>query len=1093
MANQESIHAAGSGDDASRVWIMLILAGFLTLGVVFSVWRYHQVDNRMRDALVEEATLISWGLRADLVDQLRGDPGDIGTPNYDRIKAQLSETRKLFPYYRFLYLMRLEPDKPIIFLVDSEPAESPDYSPPGQAYDEASSLLRSTFFSNRPVTEGPMKDRWGVWYSAFIPLYHPYNNKLVAVLGVDIDASQWRRDVLKSTAPPILATILLMSLAIVFFTWRHGAANSRTLVVRRRWEVVVSAVFGVVLSMALALAVDENENWMIHQSFQRIATVQANTLQQMLFRIGDNYLEGIARFFDSSDFVDRKDFAQYTGFLLNRPYAMAWSWATAVQEKDKDEFEELLSSSGTEGFSIWQRGPGDERVSVASRPVYYPVSYLEPQRHGRKLLGFDIGSEPHFKEAIGEAVRSDMITASMAMADPGFSNIMTTVVFRPVFRKDGDRQLSGLAIAVLNMDSILMRALSRDVSGRRPVSYVEMYEMIPGREPLFVTASDRRPEGRLLKERQTLVGLRGLTSFSCPAYAFGRTYALMSEPTAGFTALHPRREGWRALMVGLVVTTLVSALMALLSNRRAMLESEVLSRTADLKKSEESYRGLFNAIQQSIYIQDENGAFIDVNDGAINRYGYAREEFIGRTPEFLAAPGRNDMDHVQQCFKRTWEGHPQHFEFWGKRKDGQVFPKEVWLCKGTHLGKDVVIAMSTDITERKRSEEENRRLQAQLLQSQKMESIGRLAGGVAHDFNNMLQAIIGNTSLAKQEVRAGHPVAEYLNEIEQSAHRSARLTRQLLAFASRQTIQPRILDLNDTVAGMLKMLQRLIGENIQLSWKPGPNLWPVKIDPGQIDQILANLAVNARDAITGNGIIEIETANYSCDAGHCLRSCQSCRPCRYVMITVRDNGCGMSEEVRSHLFEPFYTTKAPGKGTGLGLATVFGIVQQNDGVIEVQSEPGQGSVFHIMLPMIDTDLPVPTSSAADTDFSGRETILLVEDEAVILQVGMISLQRLGYQVLVAALPNEALRIVRDHPGRIDLLITDVILPEMNGPELARQIAILKPDIRCLFMSGYTADVISEGGVLDESVNFIQKPFTISDLAAKIRSVFDAPA
>lgn len=253
---------------------------------------------------------------------------------------------------------------------------------------------------------------------------------------------------------------------------------------------------------------------------------------------------------------------------------------------------------------------------------------------------------------------------------------------------------------------------------------------------------------------------------------------------------------------------------------------------------------------------------------------------------------------------------------------------------------------------------------------------------------------------------------------------------------------------------------------------------------------MANLAVNSRDAVSKNGIIEIETSNYICDPSRCPRSCTPCKPCRYVTVSVRDNGCGMSDEVRQHLFEPFFTTKEPGKGTGLGLAMVFGIVQQNDGVIDVDSAPGLGTTIRIQLPMIETSQPLPVPASVENTLSGRETILLVEDEAVILQVGMISLQRLGYAVLVASTPDIALRVVREYPEPIHLLITDAIMPGMNGPDLARRITELKPDTACLFMSGYTADVISTRSVLDESVNFIQKPFTIPELAAKIRHILD---
>jgi len=1090
MTNRENVPPERLHAFSIRFWMISILFGILASGVALSIWRVNQVDHRMRDALLDEAKLIAEALRGDIVSELKCSEEDLGTPNYERFKAQLVETRSLFPYIRFIYVMREQPDGLVTFLVDSELPDSPDYSPPGQTYDEASAVLRNVYRTEKAVTEGPMEDRWGVWFSAFVPLYHPYNNHLVGVLGVDIDASEWRTDLLRGLVPPVVTTLVLMVLAVIFLRLRRVPVGERGHRVSQRWEIAVSLVFGVVLTIAFALAVDENEVWKNHQAFRRMATVQANALQSTMYRMEGTYLESIARFFQSSDSVDRDEFADYIRYLLKRPYAMFWSWVPVVSESDRPLFETANRTSELNTYHVWERDSEGNPVPVQSRSLYYPVCYIEPRSEHHPWLGFDLGSDPVYARAMAEAHQTGMLSISTPRPLPQNGNGLYSLVFLPVFNRDGSGQLSGFAVASINMDQLLSRVLGREALQGSDDALVEMYYLETDQPPLFLASSGPERRGLLLDELLTEKGLQGLMSFAAPAFAYGRSFAVAAKPGQGFARLYPKHEGIRAGAVGLVVTGLVTALMTLITNRRARLEREVVARTADLRKSEESYRGLFNAIQQSIYIQDEKGVFLDVNDGAVERYGYSRGEFIGRTSKFLSAPGKNDLARMRECFDGAWAGIPQQFEFWGLCKNGDVFPEDVWLCKGTYMGKDVVIAVSSDISERKKAEEETRRLQSQLLQSQKMESIGRLAGGVAHDFNNMLQAIIGNTNLAKQEVAPDAPVSEYLHEIEQSAHRSARLTRQLLAFASKQTIQPRILDLNDTVAGMLKMLQRLIGEDIELIWKPGPNLWPVKIDPGQIDQILANLAVNARDAVSVNGMIEIETSNHTCDPDHCSHTCTRCKPCRYVVVVVRDNGCGMSEEVRQHLFEPFFTTKEPGKGTGLGLATVFGIVQQNDGLIDVVSAPGLGTTVRIMLPIIETDQPLPVPASVEGTISGKETILLVEDEAVILQVGMISLQRLGYAVLVASTPDIALRVAREYLEPIHLLITDVIMPGMNGPDLARRITALKPDIACLFMSGYTADVISTRSVLDESVNFIQKPFTIPELAAKIRHILD---
>lgn len=389
----------------------------------------------------------------------------------------------------------------------------------------------------------------------------------------------------------------------------------------------------------------------------------------------------------------------------------------------------------------------------------------------------------------------------------------------------------------------------------------------------------------------------------------------------------------------------------------------------------------------------------------------------------------------------------------------------------------------TDLTEQKK-------LQEQLSQTLKMESVGRLAGGVAHDFNNMLSVILGHTELACNTADLSAKMREHLEQIHSAAERSADITRQLLAFARKQTVIPKVLDLNDTVENMLKMLMRLIGEDINLLWQPEKLLWPVKLDPTQIDQLLVNLCINARDAISGVGTITIETENTTCDAAFCAVH-RGIAPGEYVLLTVRDDGCGIDQETLKEIFEPFFTTKGVGVGTGLGLATVYGIVKQNAGYIDVFSEPGHGTRFNIYLPRYrGKEVQERTEGPMAPVEQGMETVLLVEDEPAILDIGKQLLEMQGYHVLAAGSPGEAIRLALEHVGDIHLLMTDVVMPEMNGRDLAKKLLTLYPGLKRLFMSGYTADVIGHHGVLDEGMHFIQKPFTLTALAAKVREVLD---
>lgn len=408
-------------------------------------------------------------------------------------------------------------------------------------------------------------------------------------------------------------------------------------------------------------------------------------------------------------------------------------------------------------------------------------------------------------------------------------------------------------------------------------------------------------------------------------------------------------------------------------------------------------------------------------------------------------------------------------------------------------GKPVrVVGIVQDVTERRQADLEREKLEEQLRQSQKMESVGRLAGGVAHDFNNMLSVILGHVDLAMAKVDPAGTIYTSLREIRTAARHSADLTTQLLAFARKQTVTPKVIDLNQVVEGSLQLLQRIIGENVNLVWHPCSGLWPVKIDPAQVGQILTNLCINSRHAIADVGTITIETSNEDVDESLC-RVHPGVVAGEYVRMVVRDTGCGMDDETLAHIFEPFFTTKGQGKGTGLGLAMVYGAITQNRGFIIAASKVNQGTTITIYLPR-HVGEPLPSraeeASPAQTGRQGRETILLVEDEPAVLKMTAAMLDGMGYRVLTAGLPDEALRLAREHVREIRLLMTDVIMPAMNGQELAHKLQSFCPGLRQLFMSGYTADTITSQGMLDAGVFFIQKPFSIDELSAKIRQVLD---
>ncbi len=537
----------------------------------------------------------------------------------------------------------------------------------------------------------------------------------------------------------------------------------------------------------------------------------------------------------------------------------------------------------------------------------------------------------------------------------------------------------------------------------------------------------------------------------------------------------------------------VEAKMEQLERTNRDLEQDIAARRmaeAALQESEERFRSLVEAAPEGIFVQSA-GRFVFLNPAMLRLLGASKPGDLLAT-EFTPRIAPEYREAVRERIRLQSEtGAPVPLmdqEY--LRLDGSRVPVETTAVAVRYQGRDAHLVFVRDVTGRKQAEEEKAKLEAQLRQAQKMESVGRLAGGVAHDFNNLLTVILGHVELALALVDPTQPLHTNLQEVRKAAQRSADLTRQLLTFARKQTVMPRVLDLNEAVSGTIKMVQRLIGEDIALLWTPGPDLWSIKMDPTQIDQILANLCVNARDAIVGVGTVIIETGNVTLDAAYCAEYV-GLVPGEYVLLVVSDDGCGMDRETQGHLFEPFFTTKGVGQGTGLGLATVYGIVKQNNGFVNVYSEPGQGATFKIYLPRYaGVAAQMLREGPAEAPRRGQETVLLVEDEAAILTLGQTVLQRLGYTVLTAGTPGEAIRLAEEYKGEIHLLITDIVMPEMNGRDLSRRLLSLYPRLKWLFMSGYMPSLIARDGVLEEGTQFVQKPFSSRALAAKVRQVLD---
>ena len=487
---------------------------------------------------------------------------------------------------------------------------------------------------------------------------------------------------------------------------------------------------------------------------------------------------------------------------------------------------------------------------------------------------------------------------------------------------------------------------------------------------------------------------------------------------------------------------------------------------------------------ETIMITDPGGTIVYTNPAFEKITGYSRAEVLGQNPRVLKS-GQHDAAFYRTMWAtlsagQVWTGH-----LINKRKNGQLYTEEATISPVFDAEGKLVnyVAVKRDMTHEVALEAQNR-------QAAKLEAVGRLAGGVAHDFNNQLQIILGCTELVLASLPPDHRGRPDLSDIRTAARHSAALTHQLLAFSRKQAIAPVVLDLNEAIAGSLKMLGRLIGENVRLNLVIAQEAQHVFMDPAQLDQVLANLAVNARDAIAGTGSISLEVTSRTLVAADCRDQPDFVEPGDYVVLTCRDTGAGMTPEVQAHIFEPFFTTKGLGQGTGRGLATVYGILKQNHGAITVQSAPGQGTTFSLYLPRVSLAAHADTLETEAPPPAGTETVLVVEDEPAVLMMVQRVLESLGYRVLPAATPRLALQLCQAHPEPIHLLLTDVIMPDLSGMEVAERIRILRPTIQVLFMSGYTADIMSRQGHLPEGLHVLPKPFTAVTLARSVRAALD---
>jgi PAS domain S-box-containing protein len=531
-----------------------------------------------------------------------------------------------------------------------------------------------------------------------------------------------------------------------------------------------------------------------------------------------------------------------------------------------------------------------------------------------------------------------------------------------------------------------------------------------------------------------------------------------------------------------VFTAFVSGLTAVLL---PFTVPKILTLVRQAKTSEANKKrfvGLLETAPDAIVVVNTQGEMVLVNAQTERAFGYTRNELLGKQIGMLVPGGfQEHTDNSTYSNNNNEQPLSSGIELNGRRKDGHEFPVEVSLAPLETEEGMLLSSAIRDISDRKRVEEE-------LRQAQRMEGLGRLAGGIAHDFNNTLSVILGHCELLDDQILVSDPAFKDIQKINKAAQHAADLTRQLLAFGRQQVMQTKVVNLNRTIVEISNMLQRLIGEDIEVSIHQDGSLWHIKVDTTQVTQVIMNLALNARDAMPSGGKLTIETENVTLDEDYARRHSEL-RPGEYVLLAISDTGTGMDEATKNRIFDPFFTTKEMGKGTGLGLATVYGIVKQSGGFIWVYSELGQGTSFKIYFPRSEAPKSVePTALVSGENLHGTETILVLEDNDQVREVAVVFLESFGYKVLEANEPEKALEIARTYDGQIHLLLTDVVLPKMSGRAVGEKIVKMRPETRVLFVSGYTSNVIVQKGILEEGVSFLQKPYTREGLGIKIKAI-----
>jgi PAS domain S-box-containing protein len=814
-----------------------------------------------------------------------------------------------------------------------------------------------------------------------------------------------------------------------------------------------------------------------------------------------------ALYYTSTKDLERSEFRNFTSHILKQHTSIqALNWIPRVPDSRREAYERAARREGFPAFQFTERIAQGKMKRAEKRNEYFPVYFVEPYKGNEIAFGFDLASNPQRLKTLEVAGKTGEIRAtSRLIIVPEIKSQFGFLVFAPIYKKgaliNSDRarwdNLEGFALGVFRTTDIVEKAMS--YLKPEGVDFFIYDASAPEKERFLYTHSSRTRKTPLLNQEQPETDVTNSKMIEVA----GRKWIVMYSATPDYIAARSSWLPWGLLLAGLAFTGLVAGFLVIVSHAEHIeefakdladvntnLAHEIMERKqaeAALAAEKLFSDAIIDSIPGIFFVLDGGGRFLRWNKNLEIVGGYTAEELRGLTGLDTISEEDRDLTAIgiREASKKGYYTNIAKM----LTKDKRKIP---FLLTGFAVlvgGKQYILSTGIDITEHKRAEEEKIQLQAQLMQAQKMEAVGLLAGGVAHDFNNILTAIEGYGSLAQMNVKDAATTQRYIQEMLDAASRAGDLTKRLLAFSRKHVIEPVLVDLNEIVRNIEKMLRRIMTEDIELSTVLSAGELPVMVDVGQIEQVLMNLAANARDAMPDGGHLVIQTDVVNVDSGyaevHIFESTGM-----YAVLTVSDTGVGMDQRTKENIFEPFFTTKEMGKGTGLGLSMVYGIIKQHNGNINVYSEVGTGTTFKIYLPLAQTKIETISKPIETLPVGKGETIIIAEDEPQVRDSMRQLLQKNGYKIIGAENGDEAIRKFKENIGTVSLVLLDVIMPVKNGRETYEKIKGLEPGIKTIFMSGYTDDIISKNGLLEEGFDFISKPINPCTLMRKIREVLD---